>query len=58
MTRESKLFVLSAAAALLSTGLLVVRELGLADSALGRSMVVAVVVLVLGVLALVLWRRP
>lgn len=57
MTREAKLFVMSAAAALLSTGLLIVREVGLADSPLGRWMVVAVVVLVLVTLAAVLWRR-
>ena len=58
MTRDAKLFLMSAAAAALSVCLLVVRELGMADSAFGRLMVVAVVALVLITLAAVLWRRP
>ena len=57
MTRESKFFVMSAAAAALSACLLLVREVGLAESALGRWMVVAVVAVVLVTLAAVLWRR-
>ena len=58
MTRESKLFVMSAGVAVTSVGLLLVREAGLADSALGRVVAVAVIGIVLIALAAVLWRRP
>lgn len=58
MTRESRLFVMSAGVAVTSVGLLLVREAGLADSVLGRVVVVAVIILALIALAAVLWRRP
>ena len=57
MTREARLFVMSAGVAATSVGLLLVREAGLADSEVGRVVAVAVVVLVLIALAAVLWRR-
>ena len=57
MTRESKLFVMSAGVALTSVGLLLVRETGLAGSEVGRVVAIAVVVLALIALAAVLWRR-
>jgi hypothetical protein len=57
MTREAKLFVMSAGVALTSAGLLVVRELGLGDSESERWIVVSLIVLVLAALAAVLWRR-
>jgi hypothetical protein len=55
MTRDAKLFVMSAAVALTSVGLLVVRELELTES--GRWAAVGVVALVLVALAMILWRR-
>ena len=58
MTREAKFFVMSAGAAALSICLLVVREMGLAESGFGRWMVVSTVAVVLIILAAVLWRRP
>jgi len=58
MTRESKLFVMSAGVAVTSVGLLLVREAGLADSTLGRVVAVGVIVVALIALAAVLWRRP
>ena len=58
MTRDAKLFVMSAGVALTSVGLLVVREAGLADSQLGRVVSISVIVVVLATLAAVLWRRP
>lgn len=57
MTREAKLFVMSAGVAVTSVGLLVVREAGLAESELGRWIAVAVIALALIALAAVLWRR-
>ena len=57
MTREAKFFVLSAGAATLSICLLVVREMGMADSGFGRWMVVSTVTAVLVILTAVLWRR-
>lgn len=57
MTREAKFFMMSAGAAALSICLLVVREMGMAESGFGRWMVVAVVGVVLVTLAAVLWRR-
>ena len=58
MTREAKLFVMSAGVAVTSVGLLLVREAGLADSVLGRVVAVSVIVVALIALAAVLWRRP
>ena len=58
MTRESKLFVMSAGVAVTSVGLLLVREAGLADSVLGRVVAVGMIVVALIALAAVLWRRP
>ena len=58
MTRESKLFVMSAGVAVTSVGLLLVREAGLADSTLRRVVAVGVIVVALIALAAVLWRRP
>lgn len=58
MTRESKLFVMSAGVALTSVGLLVIREMGLAESATGRWLAVSIIAVVLMALAAVLWRRP
>jgi hypothetical protein len=58
MTREAKMFVMSAGVALTSVGLLVVRELGLAESASGRWLAISIIVVVLIALAAVLWRRP
>ena len=58
MTREGKLFVMSAGVALTSAGLLVVGELGFGDSESGRWIAVSLIVLVLAALAAVLWRRP
>jgi len=58
MTRESKLFVMSAGVAVTSVGPLLVREAGLADSTLGRVVAVGVIVVALIALAAVLWRRP
>ena len=58
MTRETKLFVMSAGVAVTSVGLLHVREAGLADSVLGRVVAVGMIVVALIALAAVLWRRP
>jgi hypothetical protein len=57
MTREARLFVMSAGVALTSVGLLLIRELGLAESGSGRLITVGIVALVLILLAAVLWRR-
>ena len=57
MTREAKMFVMSAGVALTSVGLLVVREMGLAESDAGRWLAVSIIALMLVALAAVLWRR-
>jgi hypothetical protein len=58
MTREAKMFIMSAGVALTSVGLLVIRETGLAESDTGRWLAISIVALVLIALAAVLWRRP
>ena len=58
MTREAKLFVMSAGVAVTSVGLILVRETRLAESEVGRVVAVGVIVVVLIALAAVLWRRP